>query len=112
MKEGDVFITTDSNVQVAQGDRVVTLPISKVFTYVKEDERHNVWLNVDGMDCMYIPNTSRNGTFRRLPYPIEKPQKIEEYRELISKIVKDMVAVFGVGVEIEANPFRTKFHLG
>ena len=112
MKEGDQFITTDNHVQVMQGDRVVTLPINKVFTFVKEDELHNVWLNVDGMDCMYIPNTSRNGTFRVLPYPIEKPIKIEEYREFISKIVKDMVNVFGVDVEIEANRFRTKFHLG
>lgn len=112
MKKGDMFITTDSNVQVAQGDRVVTLPVNKVFAYVKEDALHNVWLNVDRMDCMYIPDTSRNGTFRELPYPIEKPIKIEEYREFISKIVKDMVDVFGVDVEIEANPIRTKFHLG
>lgn len=112
MKEGDVFITTDSNVQVAQGDRVVTLPVNKVFTFVKEDELHNVWLNVDGIDCMYIEDISRYGTFRELPYPIEKPSKIEEYRELISKIVKDMANTFGVDVEIEANQFRTKFHLG
>jgi len=109
MKKGDVFITTDGNTEVMQGHHAVSLPANKVFTFVEMDAYGNVWINIDGLDCMVIKG---GGDARQLPYPIVKPSKIEEYGELISKIVKDMVDVFGVDVEIEANQFRTKFHLG
>lgn len=109
MKKGDVFITMDNNSEVIQGDRYVTLPANKVFTYVEDDAYENVWINVDGMDCIWSPG---HGRIRQLPYPIEKPDTIEEYRVLISKIAKDMSETFGIGVEIEANQNRVKFHLG
>ena len=99
----------DNNSEVIQGDRHVTLPSNKVFTYVEDDAYENIWVNVDGMDCIWARS---HGRFRQLPYPIEKLSTIEEYRELISKIVKDMSETFGIGVEIEANQYRVKFHLG
>lgn len=112
MKKGDKFITMGDGAQVIQGDnRYVTLPPNKVFTYLREDDYGNIWVNVDGLDCRWAPG-GNSRIIRQLPYPIETPATIEGYRELVSQIVKDMVTTFGVGVEIEANPFRTKFHLG
>lgn len=109
MKKGDVFITTNDCFEVIQGDRRVTLPANKIFTYVEEDEYDNIWVNVDGRDCIWCAGTSGH---RKLPYPIEKLSTLEEYRELISQVVKEMTETFGVGVEIEANPYRVKFHIG
>ena len=109
MKKGEVFITTADDIQVWQRDRNVTLPANKVFTYKEEDAYGNIWINVDGLDCMLATSAARS---RQLPYPIEKPGTIEEYRVLISKIVKDMSETFGLGVEVEANQNRVKFHLG
>ena len=109
MKKGDVFITTAGGMEVLQGDRLVTLPANKVFTYKEEDAYGNIWINVDGLDSMLATSAARS---RQVPYPIEKPGTIEEYRMLISKIVKDMSETFGLGVEVEANQNRVKFHLG
>lgn len=110
MKKGDVFITLDDTTQVITPDNhIITLPPNKLLTYVENDIHDQVWLNVDGMDCIW---TSGSGRTRQLPYPIEKPSTLEEYRELISKIVKNMYETFGTEVEIEANQYRVKFHLG
>lgn len=112
MKKGEKFITVGPGVSVVQNDKVVELPIGSVFTYKEEDCYQNIWVTAGGRDCILKYNPLMRDLARQLPYPLEKPDTILGYRELISQIVKDMTEQFGVGVEVTANPFRTELRIG
>lgn len=112
MKNGDKFITVGPGVQVLQGDRVIELPVGSVFTYKEEDPYGYIWVTAAGRDCILRYNPLMRDLVRQLPFPLERPDTILGYRELISQIVKDMTEQFGVGVEVTANPFRTELRIG
>lgn len=112
MKKGDNFITVGLGVSVAHGDKVIELPIGSVFTYWEEDTYKNIWVKAIGRDCILQYNHRMHELVRQLPYPLEKPDTILGYRELINQIVTDMTEQFGVAVEVTANLFRTEFRIG
>lgn len=112
MKKGETFITVGPGVSVVQGDRVVELLIGSVLTYKEEDSYQNIWVTAGGRDCILKFNPRMHELIRKIPYPLEKPDTILGYRELISQIVKDMTEHFGVAVEVTASQFRTEFRIG
>ena len=112
MKKGEKFITVGPGVSVVQGDMVVKLPIGSVLTYKEEDRYQNIWVTAAGRDCMLRFNPRMYELIRKIPYPLEKPDTILGYRELISQIVKDMNEQFGVDVEVTASQFRTELRIG
>lgn len=112
MKKGANFITVGPGVQVLQGDKVIELPVGSVLTYKEEDPYQNIWVTAGGRDCILRYNPLMRDLIRQLPYPLEKPDTILGYRELISQIVKDMTEQFGVAVEVTANPVRTELRIG
>lgn len=112
MKNGEKFITVGPGIQVLQGDKVIELPVGSVLTYKEEDPYHNIWVTAAGRDCILRYNPLMRDLIRQLPFPLEKPDTILGYRELISQIVKDMTEQFGVAVEVTANPFRTELRIG
>lgn len=112
MKKGEKFITVGPGVQVTQGDKVIELPVGTVLTYKEEDLYQNIWVTAGGRDCILEYNPLMRDLIRQLPYPLEKPDTIQGYRELISQIVKDMNEQFGVEVEVTASHFRTELRIG
>lgn len=112
MKKGEKFITVGPGVSVVQGDTVVQLPIGLVLTYKEEDPYQNIWVTAAGRDSMLRFNPRMYELIRKIPYPLEKPDTILGYRDLISQIVKDMNEQFGVDVEVTASQFRTKLRIG
>lgn len=112
MKKGENFITVGPDVTVIQGDKVIELPVGTVLTYKEEDPYQNIWVTAAGRDCMLKYNPFMRDLVRQIPYPLEKPDTILGYRELISQIVRDMIEQFGVEVEVTASPFRTELRIG
>lgn len=112
MKKGEKFITVGPGVQVIQGDKVIELPVGTVLSYKEEDRYQNIWVTAGGRDCILKYNPLMRDLVKQLPYPLEKPDTILGYRELISQIVRDMNEQFGVAVEVTANQFRTELRIG
>lgn len=112
MQKKNLFITIREGLQVLQGDKIITLPANKVFTYVETDKYEQVWVNVDGLDCrLFLPRTPRD-YYRELPYPIEKPSSISGYRHLLTKIIRDMEDALEVsGISVEVNSHDARIHI-
>ena len=105
MQKKNLFITIREGLQVLQGDKIITLPANKVFTYVETDKYEQVWVNVDGLDCrLFLPRTPRD-YYRELPYPIEKPSSISGYRHLLTKIIRYMEYA------LEVNSHDARIHI-
>ena len=107
MKQNQKYLTL-KDIDVFNPDLNTRIPANPIVTYLRESEMSiTVWWNNREYSIFRGPATE--GCLYKLPYPIEKPKTISEYKNLVKDVISDMTDVFNSEISIEADESQVIF---